>query len=193
MPQCGGQGGRPGDRKGRSVFLVPTSCGQALGSCGTGHLGEVVDDRQGQCLLRREVKIHGPLGGADDPVDGAELLDSNEVFAGRYLAFPSRHTCQCCVCGFYTPGCLMRSTSPHAWCWTHRSPAQARRGAGSRRGGRRRHQCGPRREITPGGDGRGIQRGQQHVSKYRAPVTAILGGWSTLCASRRVRCTEAAG
>jgi hypothetical protein len=24
-------------------------------------------------------------------------------------------------------------------------------------------------------------------------VNAILGGWSTLCASRRVRCTEAAG
>jgi hypothetical protein len=42
-------------------------------------------------LLKREVKIHGPLGGADDPVDGAELPDSNEVFAGRYLAFPSRH------------------------------------------------------------------------------------------------------
>ena len=48
-------------------------------------------------------------------------------------------------------------------------------------------------EITPGGDGRGIQGGQQHVSEAPRAVTAILGGWSTLCASRRVRFTEAAG
>jgi len=30
-------------------------------------------------------------------------------------------------------------------------------------------------------------------SRGSRPVTVILGGWSTLCASRRVRCTEAAG
>jgi hypothetical protein len=48
-------------------------------------------------------------------------------------------------------------------------------------------------EITPGGDGRGIQRGQQRFSEAIGPVTAILGGWSALCESRRVRCTEAAG
>jgi hypothetical protein len=31
-------------------------------SSATAHLGEVVDNRQGQCLLRREVKIHRAFG-----------------------------------------------------------------------------------------------------------------------------------
>lgn len=45
-------------------------------------------------------------------------------------------------------------------------------------------------------DPRAVGNSVEHPRGVHLPsggVTVILGGWSTLCASRRVRCTEAAG